>query len=181
MTNDPSDLPRLAYERASWLLEYQRARVTETRSNSSILIVATALVASFLGKWSLDKGEGTLATLGLVAFALGILCGIAPMWPIIVLPTAGMTGLLSRIVPDRVRHRLLNAGPVWDRGPGAKDILAMSDQESAAALTTLAIKFTECAEVNERILRRRTKWLIACKLCLAAQVLLWIANALAST
>ena len=75
------DVDKLAYERASATLDHQCARLSEIRTNSSILLAATALVATFLGKWSLDKGEGTFGDLAIAAFVVGILCGIAPSGP----------------------------------------------------------------------------------------------------
>jgi hypothetical protein len=168
----------LAYERAVALVEQQRARLSEIRTNSSILIAATALVASFLGKWSLDKGEGTFGGLALGAFVLGILCGVAPIWPVIQTPGAGVRGLLSRIFSPSVAMKL-TGGLWWRRGPTVQDILSMEPRGEASAYRRLAVALSDYAAENDKIINRRTTWVVACGGLLAVQVVLWIANGLA--
>jgi hypothetical protein len=179
MVDDPVPvLHRLAYERAVAVLDHQRARLSEIRTNSSILLAATALVASFLGKWSLDKGDGTFGALALGAFVLGVLCGIAPVWPVVQTPRAGLRGLLSRLMSPSTAAKL-TGGLLWGRGPTVRDILAMEKDGPASAYATLAIALSDCAAENDKIINRRSAWVVACGLCLAAQVVLWVVNALA--
>jgi hypothetical protein len=170
----------LAYERATAVLDHQRARLSEIRTNASILLAATALVASFLGNWSLDKGEGTFAGLALGAFVLGIFCGIAPVWPVIQTPRAGLRGLLSRLVPPALAIKV-TGGLSWRRGPTIQDVLAMDDGGVGGAYATLAVALSDCAAENDKIINRRSAWVVACGVLLAVQVVLWIANALAET
>jgi hypothetical protein len=179
MPQDPvRELHQLAYERAATLLDRQRARLMETRTNGSILIAATALAASFLGRWSLDKGEGTFAELAIAAFALGILFGVAPLWPVMITPRSGQRGLIARLLPH-IEAWSMTEERAWRRGPTGKEILAIDDQKAATAQATLALLLTECLEANSRIVRRRSTWVVGCAICLAAQTLFWIANAAA--
>lgn len=171
------DVDKLAYERASATMDHQRARLSEIRTNSSILLAATALVASFLGKWSLDKGEGTFGDLAIAAFVLGILCGIAPVWPVIQTPAAGLRGLLSLVISRDTSARV-TGGLLWGRGPSVPEILGM-DRTNAYEL--VAKELDACASNNDKIIRRRSAWVVGCGLFLAAQVLLWIVNALVNS
>jgi hypothetical protein len=171
-------LHKLAYERAAAVLDHQRARLSEIRTNSSILLAATALVASFLGDWSLDKGEGTFGVLALGTFVLGILCGIAPVWPVIQAQNAGLRGLLSHLLSPRAAKRL-TGNLTWGRGPSAREILAMTDVGTATAYARVAAALGDCAAENDSIINRRSAWVVACGLLLAAQVVLWVGNALA--
>ena len=168
----------LAYERAAAILGHQRARLSEIRTNSSVLLAATALVASFLGTWSLDKGEGMFGALALGIFALGILCGIAPVWPVIHTSGSGLRGLLARVLPHHDAAKQTE-GLLWRRGPTVRDILAMESDGTPNAHARLAIELSDCVAGNDRIIHRRSAWVVACALLLAAQVLLWIVNALA--
>jgi hypothetical protein len=174
-TDAPID--QLAYERITATLDHQRARLSEIRTNSSILLAATALVASFLGKWSLDKGEGTFSAVALAAFVLGILCGIAPVWPVTQTPDTGLRGIVSR-VPLRNVATKLNKGPFWRRGPTVPEILGM---EATSAYEQLATALSRLAADNDRIINRRSSWVAACGVLLAAQVLLWVTNGLVAS
>ena len=179
MAVDPlPDLHALAYERAVAILDHQRARLSEIRTNSSILLAATALVASFLGEWSLDKGEGAFGALALGAFVVGILCGIMPVWPVIQTPRAGLRGLLSRVLPANVAAKL-TGGLLWRRGPTAHDILGMEDDRTTSTQVRLAAALGDCVGDNDKIINRRSTWVVACGLFLSAQVVFWVANALA--
>jgi hypothetical protein len=152
--NPATAVSALAYERAAAVLDHQRARLSEIRTNSSILLAATALAASFLGDWSLDKGEGAFAGLALGAFVLGILCGIAPVWPVIQTPRAGLRGVLSRLVSPGVALRL-TGGLSWRRGPTAQDVLAMDHDGVGSAYATLAVALSDC--VPRRTTRSSTE------------------------
>jgi hypothetical protein len=170
-----SAVAKLAYERASARLDQQRARLSEIRTNASILIAATALVASFLGKWSLDKGEGVFGRVALVAFVLGILCGIAPVWPVLETSQAGVRGLLSRVTSADSAAKL-TGGLLWGRGPTVAEVLTIDEPR---VYEELATALDRCASDNEKIIVRRSTWVVGCGTFLAVQVVLWIVNGLA--
>jgi hypothetical protein len=178
MTDDSrARLSEVAYERASAQLDHQRARLSEIRTNASILLAATALVASFLGEWSLDKGEGAFGALALGAFVLGVLFGIAPVWPVLQTESEHSDALVARI--SRAAAKLIPGHDVWGRGPSVDEIIDMNDDPPGSALACAATKMSECAEVNSRITDRRSAWVVGCGALLAVQVLCWVANAIA--
>jgi hypothetical protein len=161
-------------------LAHQRARLSKVRTNSSILLASTALVASFLGEWSLDKDAGMFGWFALAALAFGIVCGVAPVWPVIDEKDPGLLSrLLSRVLPDCVVAKL-NVGLVWRRGPGVGDILRMEQDGTPHAHARLAERLGACVGDNDKIIVTRSWWVVACAVLLAAQVALWIANGFAS-
>lgn len=72
----------------------------------------------------------------------------------------------------------LTLGLLWGRGPSVTEIL---DMDRTNAYKRIAEALDECAADNDKIIRRRSTWVVACGFFLAAQVLLWIANVLFTT
>jgi hypothetical protein len=66
------ELERVAYEASLRSLDRQEQLVNEIRSRTGVLIAASALAASFLGRPALDQGNGVLIFVALASFAISI-------------------------------------------------------------------------------------------------------------
>jgi hypothetical protein len=66
------ELERVAHDAALRSLDRQEQLVNELRSRTGIVIAASSLAASFLGRPALDKGSAPLFVAALAAFALSV-------------------------------------------------------------------------------------------------------------
>jgi hypothetical protein len=66
------ELERVAYDAALRSLDRQEQLVNELRSRTGIVIAASALAASFLGRPAVDEGSAPLFVASLAAFALSV-------------------------------------------------------------------------------------------------------------
>jgi len=76
------DLERLAYEAALRALDKQEGLLEELRSRTGILLAASSLAASFLGRDAFqDPGSTTVAILALVAFVVSVAASVYILMP----------------------------------------------------------------------------------------------------
>jgi hypothetical protein len=77
----PDDLARLAYEASLRRLDKQEDSLSEIRSRTGVLLAASSLGASFLGRPALDARPVAVAVLALVAFAVSIAASLYVVLP----------------------------------------------------------------------------------------------------
>jgi len=77
----PDDLARLAYEASLRRLDKQEASLSELRSRTGLLLAASSLAASFLGRPALDAEPFFLAVVAFAAFAISIAASLYVLLP----------------------------------------------------------------------------------------------------
>jgi hypothetical protein len=166
----------LAFELAKSRLDRQVARLVELRTNGSILIAATALVASFLGRTSIDRsGLNTPNWVALAFVVAGVLTGIRPLWPVRDQSARGSFDRFLRSVPfmsDRL-HAALGISLVWRLHLSEAEISEWANQDLPSLRLRAAKRLSEFAEVNSKLVYRRSAWIAAASLCLLGQVVAW--------
>ena len=76
------DLERLAYETALRALDKQEGLLEELRARTGILLAASSLAASFLGRDAFqDPGSTTVAILALAAFVVSVAASVYILMP----------------------------------------------------------------------------------------------------
>src|SRR5688572_6972204 len=75
------DFARLAYEASLRRLDKQEASLTEIRSRTGLLLAASSLAASFLGRPAFDAGPIIVPLLALVAFTITIAASVYVLLP----------------------------------------------------------------------------------------------------
>jgi hypothetical protein len=76
-----TDLAQIAYEASQRALDKQERLLDEIRSRTGLLLAASSLAASFLGRPALEAEPASLAVLALVAFLLSIATSIYVLLP----------------------------------------------------------------------------------------------------
>jgi hypothetical protein len=166
----------VAFELVKSRLDRQGVRLAEIRTNSNVLLATTALIASFLGKTSIDRNDLSPANWVAVVFLVaGVLLGIRPLWPVRD-PSSG-----SR--PKRIVAAIPLAGDwlvkrcsldsVWRGGLSVDEVLVLGARRDAQTRLAAASRLEHNVELNQTIINRRSRWVIHASLCLVGQVTAW--------
>ena len=167
---------KVAFELVKSRLDRQAVRLAEIRTNSSVLLAAAALIASFLGRTSIDRnglsGANWVAITLLVA---GVLVGIRPLWPVRV-PSATSSprrflGSIPRVGPRLVA--LSGVDMVWRGSLSVAEVLELDSKRDEHTRLAVAKRLAGNVESNQAIVNRRSRWVIATSLCLFGQVTAW--------
>jgi hypothetical protein len=171
--NNPESAPAsrvFQYEETMRVLNRQAAVLSELRDRANILLAANAIAAALFGSSVLGKGHPlALKILALTAFALGIGTCIAIIWSVrdagdLVDPSQWATR--SRWPsPKRPRR--------WRVTFELQDVIAFVESADAARAERVAEVFELARKVNYRTIARRSKFLEAAGVLLAAQIGLW--------
>ncbi len=161
----------LAYEQAKGRLQRQVDRLGEMRSTTNFLLAATALVASFLGREALNKDgiNHTIEAVAVVALVIGVLCGIRPLWPIRDQEPRPRVAQIARWFG---LEEWAGLDLMW-RGNVKVETVQELPSDASEAHRALAAELERRAVANAELLDKRLRWLMACALLLALQVILW--------
>lgn len=172
------DAAEIAWDTAQARLGRQGARLAELRTNSSVLLAASALVATFLGEASLGGAQPTgWGWAAIVCFVLGILAGIRPLWPVRDRAAATAGDRLLSAVPLLGDWLAQKSGVqlVWRSNLPLAEIAGQAAEERFASAHKLMIY----ADENQRLIARRARWIMWASLFLFAQALAWTLDLIA--
>ena len=74
-------LGRLAYDAALRSLDKQEELLNELRARTGLLLAASSLAASFLGRPALDRANGYVVVLALVVFGISVVASVTVLLP----------------------------------------------------------------------------------------------------
>jgi hypothetical protein len=168
----------VAFEIAQARLNRMAARLAEVRTNASVLLAATALVAGFLGDKSITgsspEGWDWVALAFLIA---GVLAAVRPLARVRGKRIPGKPSSWERRLGHlRFGDRLVKwAGVdlVWKAFLSADEVLVL-DRESRDHVRLLAAhQLLERAKENGQLIERRSIWVGWSALCLVGQIISW--------
>jgi hypothetical protein len=165
---------KVAFEIQTGRLAAQRSRLAEIRTNSSVLLAATALVASVLGKTSLDRsGLNTANWCALIFLILSVLAGIRPLWPVRDVERSRTEDLMKKL---RLSERLREGSGVplvWRATLSVKEVADLAKRDASRIRLLVAAELEAHSAANGRLINRRSHWVMASSIFLSAQVISW--------
>jgi hypothetical protein len=172
-TSDGDEAGNVAFELMKARLDRQTARIAEMRSNSSVLLAATALIASFLGKASIDRAGLNAANWCALAFLIaGVVVGIRPLWPVRTFEHRTKTQRVVELFGDRFAE-LTGVRLIWRADLSVAEVQALAEQDPARIRMSAAEVLEGRARTNGTIIGRRVWWVMCASLLLLAQVAAW--------
>jgi hypothetical protein len=167
---------KVALELVRSRLDRQGVRLAEIRTNSSVLLATTALIASFLGKSSIDQNGLSEANWVAIAFLVaGVLLGIRPLWPVRDPSGTSIPTKVLCAVPlfGKRLVKLFGGDSLWFGAPPVYEVAALDAQPNVETRLAVANSLEANVEANQKILNRRSRWVIHTSLCLFGQVVAW--------
>jgi hypothetical protein len=166
---------RVALEIQTARLDAQRSRLAEMRTNSSVLLATTALVASFLGKTSLDRsGLDAANWCALIFLIFSVLFGIRPFWPVRDLERSRTEALMRKLPFGERLLRRSGVQLVWRSTLSVKQVADLAERDASQIRLLAAAELEAHAAVNGDLINHRSIWVMASSILLCAQVIAWV-------